>query len=82
MIDRVFYKGTLPITVGKNVVIDFIDFCAFPKIWPWVFNIADSFVCIGAGLTMAWCVWSLVQEIKVEKAKKLVVQDTSEKEDK
>ena len=70
MIDRVFYKGTLPWTQGKNVVIDFIDFCAFPKIWPWVFNIADSFVCVGAGLMMVWCVWSLIDEIKAERAKK------------
>lgn len=70
MIDRVFYKGTLPWTQGKNVVIDFIDFCAFPKIWPWVFNIADSFVCVGAGLMIVWCVWSLIDEIKLEKAKK------------
>lgn len=70
MIDRCLYMGTLPSTVGKNVVIDFIDFCPFPEIWPWVFNIADSFVCVGAGILMAWCVWSLVIEIKNEKAHK------------
>ena len=46
MIDRLFYKGTLPHTEGKNVVIDFLDFCAFPDLWPWVFNVADSFVCV------------------------------------
>lgn len=82
MIDRVFYKGTLPFTVGKNVVIDFIDFYPFPKIWPWVFNIADSCVCVGAGLTMLWCVCSLVVEIKAEKAKKLLGQNSSEEENK
>lgn len=31
-------------------VVDFIDFCAFPKYWMWTFNIADVAVCIGAGL--------------------------------
>lgn len=70
MIDRCFYMGTLPDTVGKHVVIDFINFCAFPEIWPWVFNIADSFVCVGAGILMVWCVWSLIVEVKAEKAKK------------
>ena len=82
MVDRVLYKGTLPTTAGKNVVIDFIDFYAFPKIWPWVFNVADSFVCVGAGLTMAWCIWSLVEEIKIEKAKKLASRETPKEEDK
>lgn len=78
MIDRVFYKGTLPWTEGKNVVIDFIDFCAFPEIWPWVFNIADSFVCIGAGLMIWWCISELIVEIKAEKAKKLGQDDKAE----
>ena len=72
MIDRIFYKGTLPLTEGKNVVIDFLDFCAFPEIWPWVFNVADSFVCVGAALLLVWCVASLIKEAKEEKAKKLV----------
>ena len=70
MIDRTLYKGSLPHTADKNVVIDFIDFCAFPKIWPWVFNIADSFVCVGAGMLVGWCIYSLVLEIKAEREKK------------
>lgn len=37
MIDRVF----------RGYVIDFIDFCAFPKIWKYVFNVADICVCVG-----------------------------------
>lgn len=75
MIDRTFYKGTLPGTVGKNVVIDFIDFCAFPEIWPWVFNVADSFVCVGAGILIVWCVVSIFKESKAEKQKKLDSKD-------
>ena len=71
MIDRLFYKGTLPDTIGENVVIDFLDFCAVPEIWPWVFNIADSFVCVGAGILMVWCVVSIFKEAKLEKQKKL-----------
>lgn len=80
MIDRFFYKGTLPGTEGKNVVIDFIDFYAFPEIWPWVFNVADSFVCVGAGLLVVWCIASLVQEMKEEKAKKLAQEEKAEEE--
>ena len=71
MIDRLFYKGSLPDTIGENVVIDFLDFCAFPEIWPWVFNVADSFVCVGAGILMTWCVVSIIKEVKLEKKKKL-----------
>ena len=52
-------------------VIDFIDFCAFPEIWMWVFNVADSFVCVGAAMLMLHLVISTVKEIKAEKAKKL-----------
>lgn len=46
MIDRIFNGDVL----GHGVVIDFIDFCAFPNLWMWIFNFADSFVCIGVGL--------------------------------
>ena len=61
MIDRVYL----------GYVIDFIDFCAFPEIWMWVFNVADSFVCIGAGMLALWMILDTVREMKMEKAKKL-----------
>ena len=48
MIDRIFNGETL----FNGVVIDFIDFCAFPDIWMWIFNVADSFVCVGVALFM------------------------------
>jgi signal peptidase II len=83
MIDRCFYKGTLPRTVGRNVVIDFLDFYAFPDIWSYIFNVADAFVCVGAGILMVWCVYSIVQETKAEKAKKAAAtQDISTEEEK
>ncbi len=44
MIDRIAY-GT---------VVDFIDFCAFPELWMWIFNGADSFVCVGAVLLVIY----------------------------
>lgn len=61
MIDRVYL----------GYVIDFIDFCAFPKIWMWIFNIADSFVCVGAGVLALWLILDTVKEYKKEKAQKI-----------
>ena len=78
MIDRLFYKGSLPSTIGDNVVIDFLDFYAFPEVWPWVFNVADSFVCVGAGILMVWCILSIIDETKKEKQKKLTEQSGKE----
>ena len=59
MIDRVAY----------GFVVDFIDFCAF-DFWKWVFNIADSAVCVGAGLFMLYLVLDTVEEYKKQKAQK------------
>ena len=68
MIDRVLL----------GYVIDFIDFCAFPKIWMWVFNIADSFVCVGAGLLALWMILDTIKEIKAEKAQKLAMVEEAD----
>ena len=78
MIDRCFLKGEI-IVDGKSeirhYVFDFIDFCG---IWPFVFNVADAFVCVGAGILMVWCVYSFVQEVKLEKQKKLAAEGNAE----
>ena len=58
MIDRVF----------MGFVVDFIDFCAFPDLWMWVFNIADSFVCVGAALMLLYILLDAVKESKLKKA--------------
>ena len=60
MIDRIFL----------GYVIDFIDFCAFPEIWMWVFNVADVCVCVGGGLLVLWLIISMVADYKKEKAAK------------
>ncbi len=62
--------GNMIDRVRLEYVIDFIDFCAFPSIWKWVFNVADSCVCIGAGLLMLWLVLDMMREVKEERAKK------------
>ena len=60
MIDRIFL----------GYVVDFLDFCAFPNLWVWVFNVADAFVCIGGGLLILWLIISLISDLKKEKAEK------------
>lgn len=74
MIDRCFrvgevYNKDLGYPEIRHYVFDFID---FHGIWPYVFNVADSFVCIGAGILMVWCICSFVLESKNDKKKKLV----------
>lgn len=63
--------GNMIDRVALGYVIDFFDFCALPNLWMWVFNVADSCVCIGAALMALWLVIDLVKETKKEKAKKL-----------
>ena len=70
MIDRFFYVGIMPDTLGEKVVRDFIDFRGFGRLWPWVFNIADSCVCVGGAMLFLWCFCSLIKEAKEEKLKK------------
>ena len=72
MIDRVVY----------GYVIDFLDFCAFPEIWPWVFNVADSFVCVGGALLMLWLIISIVKDYKEEKKNKMQKAEASDEKDK
>ena len=51
-----------------GVVTDFIDFCAFPKLWMYIFNVADCAVTIGGGLMVLWLILSVIAEIKNKKA--------------
>ena len=53
-----------------GVVTDFIDFCAFPQLWKWIFNIADCAVTIGGGMMVLWLIVSFIKEIKAGRAAK------------
>lgn len=68
MIDRLGFGFYVNPVTGNGEVIDFIDFCG---IWNAIFNGADSFVCVGAGLLMLALVLDIIKESKAEKAKKL-----------
>ena len=74
--------GNMIDRVRLGYVIDFIDFCAFPNLWMWVFNVADAFVCIGAGMLILYLVLETVKEIKAEKAKKELGEPPAESEEK
>ena len=63
MIDRLFYGEGF----GNGTVVDFLDFCAFPDLWYWIFNVADCFVCVGAAILF---VYLFIDIIKDEKNKK------------
>lgn len=56
-------------------VVDFIDFTLINFA---VFNVADSFVCIGAGMMIAYLVRDLILEIKLERAKKAEAANASQ----
>ena len=62
--------GNMIDRICLGYVVDFLDFCAFPKLWKWNFNIADSFVVVGAGMLMLWMVLDLIREVKEEKVLK------------
>jgi len=62
--------GNMIDRVALGYVVDFLDFCAFPNLWMWVFNVADSCVCIGAGLLILWLVLDMVREVRKEKKRK------------
>ena len=60
--------GNMIDRVCLGYVVDFIDFCAFPKVWMWIFNVADACVCIGAGMLALWMVLDTIKEEKAKKA--------------
>ncbi|MBE6585164.1 MAG: signal peptidase II [Ruminococcaceae bacterium] len=68
MIDRIFL----------GYVVDMIDFRLINFA---VFNVADSFVCVGAGLLMLYILVTGVKEYKEEKARKLTLETQEEGED-
>ena len=70
--------GNMIDRVRVGYVIDFLDFCAFPKLWMWTFNVADAFVVVGAGMLMLWMVLDLIREVKEEKAQKALAANTEE----
>ena len=64
LIDRLFYTPQF-LGFDVNGVVDWIDFYG---IWPWVFNIADAGVVIGAFMMIIYLIVEEVKEYKKRKA--------------
>jgi len=62
MIDRLFL----------GYVIDFIDFTLIKFA---IFNVADSFVCVGAGILVLYLILDIVRDLKAEKQKPLATEN-------
>lgn len=62
MIDRIFY----------GYVVDMIDFYG---IWQFVFNAADSCVCVGAGLLAVYCLVGIFREKQAQQAVQTATTD-------
>ena len=77
MIDRTFYGEQ----IFNGTVIDFIDFCAFPQIWSYIFNIADSAVVVGTGMLMVQMIVSEIRLYRKEKAEKAKAADIQSSEE-
>jgi signal peptidase II len=58
--------GNMIDRVALGYVVDFIDFCG---IWSYIFNVADSCVCIGAGMLVLYCILGMRDEMKEQKTK-------------
>ena len=71
MIDRFGIGFYVNPATGLGEVVDFIDFCG---IWNAIFNGADSFVCVGAGLLILALVLDIIKEYKEEKGNKNVTK--------
>ena len=56
--------GNMIDRVALGYVVDFIDFCAFPDLWMWVFNVADSCVCVGAAVIALYFILEIIKEGK------------------
>ena len=60
--------GNMIDRIRLGFVIDFIDFYALPNLWKWVFNVADAFVCIGAGMLILYLLIDIIKDTKAKKA--------------
>lgn len=71
--------GNMIDRVRLGYVVDFIDFYAF-DFWVWVFNIADSCVCVGAGLLILYLVIDIVKDSKKTIAERTLEKDIQKSE--
>ncbi len=59
--------GNMIDRIRLGYVIDFLDFTLIDFA---VFNVADSFVCIGAGILIVYLIWDMIEEIRRDRESK------------
>lgn len=62
--------GNMVDRIALGEVIDMIHVTVFNDFFPWVFNIADSCVCVGSGIAIVGFILEFIQELRLDKAKK------------
>lgn len=65
MIDRTILRS----------VVDMIHITIFNDFFPWVFNVADSCVCVGVGMVLVGIICDIIKEEKSKRANSKAVQD-------
>ncbi len=66
MIDRIILRPSMIYDISRRYVVDFIDFTLIDFA---VFNGADSFICVGAGLLILALLLDVIKEYRKEKTK-------------
>lgn len=62
--------GNMIDRIARGYVVDFIDFCAFPDIWYWVFNVADAAVTVGGVIFAVGLVFEIMEEYRTPSQQK------------
>lgn len=71
--------GNMIDRVARGFVVDFIDFCAFPNFWYWVFNVADAAVTVGGVVFAVALIFEVVAEYKNKEKAPAVPAGSKEK---
>ena len=78
--DNRFTKIGLALVIGGGLgnmgdrivlgeVVDMIHITVFNDFFPYVFNVADSCVCVGVGMAIVGIVYDIIKEVKSKKTK-------------
>lgn len=70
--------GNMIDRVALGYVVDFIDFTLIDFA---IFNVADSFVCVGAAILIAYLLFDMIKDYRAEKAAKLAAEGEKKEED-
>lgn len=70
--------GNMIDRIALGFVVDMLQLTFLGELFPWVFNIADSMVCIGIGLVIVWLIKEIIDDAK-KKKKENSEQDVSQK---